>query len=84
MVFKVAGLHAFSHDVDEGGIEHCEVCEITTITNFTPIVETVFTPVLVPEPVYVATTLTSATGFIDFENRYFLDTSHTRPPPVLS
>ncbi|WP_298350643.1 hypothetical protein [uncultured Dokdonia sp.] len=84
MVFKVAGLHAFTHHTDDGGIDHCEVCEITSITNFTPLLETEIAQVPVPEAVYIATSLTSATGTISFENKYFLDTSRTRPPPALS
>ncbi len=84
MVFKVAGMHAFIDHTDEGDIEHCEVCEITSITNFTPLLETEIAQVTAPEAVYPVTTLTSITGAICFENKYFLDTSHTRPPPALS
>lgn len=31
---KVAGLHVLTHNDD--GIEHCEVCDLVSITNFTP------------------------------------------------
>lgn len=31
---KVAGLHLLTHDDD--GIEHCEICDLVSITNFTP------------------------------------------------
>ncbi len=36
---KVAGLHALTHnDDDDDTVEHCEVCDIVTIFNFTPII----------------------------------------------
>ena len=33
---KVAGLHAFAHDHDS--IEHCEVCDLVSTNNFSPLI----------------------------------------------
>lgn len=36
LFLKVAGLHVLTHDDDN--IEHCDVCDLVTATNFTPII----------------------------------------------
>ncbi len=35
---KVVGFHVFAHD-DSDAVEHCEVCELVTANNLTPIID---------------------------------------------
>ena len=83
-LFKVAGLHALTHHADDTGVEHCEVCDITTTVNFIPLLETE-SPVL-PKPEYYFSEpkFTNIAPFVVFNNRFLSNYLRTRPPPQLS
>ncbi|PKV50149.1 hypothetical protein ATE84_2199 [Aquimarina sp. MAR_2010_214] len=80
---KVAGLHVLTHEDD--GIEHCKICDLVSITNFTPVTTNDTTQN------YVSNTFEFYTqkNVIDHYNFvYSSDTNITRlfsrPPPYLA
>ncbi|MBQ4915022.1 hypothetical protein J8L85_11275 [Maribacter sp. MMG018] len=81
LFFKVAGLHAFLHQIDDTDTQHCEVCHITTAVNFTPVIET--KPLVLPQTDFYDFEQKTATNTLDFvfKNRFLTDNRFTRPPP---
>jgi hypothetical protein len=84
LLFKVAGLHALSHYGKDIDVQHCEVCDITTTANFTPLLQTE-SPVLPKTEYYFSEPkFNTNTQFVVFNNRFLSSNLLTRPPPQLS
>ncbi len=81
LLFKVAGLHVLSHDVDDLDIEHCEVCHITISANFTPILGTNTT--IVPQKQYLLSEqkLLSLVPYFIYSDQLLSSYLFARPPP---
>ncbi len=80
MLFKVAGLHALSHDEDSD-VQHCEVCHITTAVNFTPLLEVETTALPHIEYFYLEQKTINNAFFVAFKSNHLLNYFFTRPPP---
>jgi len=84
LLFKVAGLHAFSHQNDDSNVQHCEVCHITTAVSFIPLLGTE-TPVLPKTDYYFSEQKVNITAQnVVFTKRHLSSYHFTRPPPSLS
>jgi len=84
LLFKVVGLHALSHHTDDGDVNHCQVCEISTEINLTPLVNTEASYATVDCILFPEEKLTNNTFFVAVSNRFLSSNLHTRPPPPLS
>ncbi|MBT9189268.1 hypothetical protein [Zobellia russellii] len=81
LVFKVAGLHALTHHIDDSDAQHCEVCHITTAVNFTPLLKTE-SPVLPQTEFYFfEQKFSNNAPQLVFENQFLGNNRFTRPPP---
>ncbi|CAZ98467.1 hypothetical protein Q4603_09485 [Zobellia galactanivorans] len=81
LLFKVAGLHALTHHIDDSDAQHCEVCHITSAVNFTPLIEAE-TPVLPQTEFYLfEKKLTNKAPDLVFKDRLLASNRFTRPPP---
>ncbi|MFK7813665.1 MAG: hypothetical protein AB8B59_14320 [Maribacter sp.] len=84
LLFKVAGLHALSHQIDDSNSQHCEVCHITSVVSFIPLLETE-TPVVPKTEYYFLAQKTSFSAIpVVFNNKHLSSYPPTRPPPQLS
>ncbi len=83
LLVKVAGLHVLTHDTDAANIQHCEVCLVETVANFTPLIGAE-TPAI-PEAVYYFSELERATKtpHVNDNNSYLGSYHSTRPPPQI-
>lgn len=84
LLFKVTGLHALSHHEDESDVQHCEVCEISTVVNFTPLLETETIVLTDTEHFFAEQKINDKALFVTFSNRYLSSYLFTRPPPLFS
>lgn len=84
MLFKVAGLHSLSHHGEDIDVQHCEVCDITTTVNFTPILQTESLVLPKTEYHFSEPKFNNIAPFVVFSNRFLSSYLHTRPPPQLS
>ncbi len=80
-VVKVAGLHALSHHDDDSNIQHCEVCEISTAVNFTPLLEAEPTVLQNSAFLFVKQQLNDKALAAIYNNKYLSGYLFTRPPP---
>lgn len=82
LFFKVAGLHALSHQEDDLNVEHCEICHVTTAVNFTPLLES--EAIVLPEPVFFIEEQkqNGITPYLVFVNDHVTSYHFTRPPPL--
>ena len=82
LLFKVAGLHALSHDGDDTDLEHCEVCHVTTTAGFIPLLET--ESFLVPQVEHYLSEreLKSIVPYVVFNDNCSSNYLFTRPPPL--
>ena len=84
LLFEVAGLHALSHHGEDIHVQHCEICDITTTANFTPLLQTE-SPVLPKTEYYFPEQKFNNNAlFVVFNNRFLSSYLRTRPPPQLS
>lgn len=83
LLFKVAGLHALTHNGDENEAQHCEVCDIVTTTNFTPALQAKTVVLSNPKVFLLKTPIAKNTITTSFINRYLDSYLFTRPPPQL-
>jgi len=84
LFFKVVGLHAFTAHNDDIGVQHCEICHITTAVNFTPILEADIS--VVPQTEYFLSERkdSSIAANVVFNSKFLLSYHFTRPPPQFS
>jgi len=82
--FKVTGMHAFTHQNDDAHTQHCEVCDITTLASFTPLLEADSTSLPQLEYVPIERKLSSSAICIVYSNSFLESNPFTRPPPQLS
>lgn len=81
LLFKVAGLHALTHYMDESDAQHCEVCHISSAVNFTPLLKE--EPLVLPQTefYFCEQKLTVHDQEVVFKNRFWASSLFTRPPP---
>ncbi|CAM3577141.1 DUF2607 domain-containing protein [Zobellia roscoffensis] len=84
LLFKVAGLHALTHHADEQDVQHCELCDITTVVNFIPALKTEHPVLPQKENYFSEPKFTNTTPYIVFNNRHLASNLFTRPPPQFS
>lgn len=84
LLFKVAGLHALSHQSDDSDLQHCEVCHITTAFSFIPLLQTTDPVLAKTEYLFVAQKTNANSSLVTFSNQYLSSYLYTRPPPPLS
>lgn len=84
LLFKVAGLHALSHHEDDSDLQHCEVCQVSSVVNFTPLLETEATVLLDTEYFFTEQQINDKALFVTFINRHLSSYLFTRPPPLFS
>ncbi len=82
LLFKVAGLHALSHDADDGDIQQCEVCHITAAASVIPLLE--IETVVLPKPHYFVVQKVNTTTLVAFNSQHLSSFLFTRPPPQVS
>ena len=82
LLFKVAGLHALSHHEDDSDIHQCEICEISTVVNFIPLLET--EPTILPdtEHFFAELRINDKTPDVTISNKHLSSYLFTRPPPL--
>ncbi|WP_299434866.1 hypothetical protein [uncultured Maribacter sp.] len=77
---KVASLHAITHHHD-GDIEHCEVCDLTSVNNFTPLLNNYTeTPIGNNFLFYAIKNIVSDYSFT-YNSNANIDDFFSRPPP---
>lgn len=84
LLVKVASLHSFAHHTDDSNVNHCEVCEISTVANFTPLVGAEITEVGDQPMVFPESNISNSTFNVIIKNKFLASNLHTRPPPSLS
>ncbi|GAA3607649.1 hypothetical protein GCM10022396_26100 [Flavivirga amylovorans] len=77
----MTGLHALSHHDDDSNIQHCEVCEISTAVNFTPLLEIETTVLPNTDFFFVKQQLNDKALVAIYNNKYLSGYLFTRPPP---
>ena len=84
LLFKVANLHALSHQTDDYDLLQCEVSDTTTAFSSIPLLQTTG-PVLAKTEYFFVAQKTNANSFlVTFSNQYLSSYLYTRPPPPLS
>lgn len=83
LLFKIAGLHALSHHNDEVDEQHCEVCEISTIINFTPLLKKETKVLLNTDFTFEKKRINNKVYLLIYFNKNFSGHLFTRPPPLL-
>lgn len=85
LFFKVAGLHALiHHGEDEAEVQHCEVCHVSSISNFTPLLS-VDSPTLPQVKHFSSKKALHFNAQVVVVNNVFLSSYlFTRPPPNLA
>lgn len=78
LLLKVAGLHVFTHDQDN--VEHCEVCDLVSISNFTPLVNDVAESPIIGEVCFYADVVISRYSFT-YSKTTHITCLFSRPPP---
>lgn len=80
LLFKVSGVHAISHYNDDSNIEHCEICEISNVSNSLPLIDT--NTDVIPNTEYLSEQQgNKKIYFVSFINVYLYSYPSTRPPP---
>jgi len=84
LLVKVVSLHSFTHHTDDENVNHCEVCEISTVANFTPLVGAKVTEIG-EKPIIFSESNNSTIVYQGIVHNHFLASNlYTRPPPSLS
>ncbi|MCW2118068.1 hypothetical protein [Flavobacterium sp. 7A] len=81
LLFKVAGLHALSHESNDTDIEHCQICDIVTAANFTPLLQTKAIDFPQFESFPSVKEQTTNTVYVVYNNQHLDNFLFTRPPP---
>jgi len=84
LLVKVASLHSFTHHTDDGNVNHCEVCEISTVANFTPLVGAEITEICEKPPIFSESNKNTILYKGIVQNHFLASNLYTRPPPPLS
>lgn len=84
LIFKVAGLHAITHNADETDLQHCEVCVFTTVVSLTPFLEADIPDLIQKNNYVVEQKLKFTAQNVAFSNQHLSSYHLTRPPPFAS
>ena len=84
LLFKVSGLQEIPHHDDDSNARHCEICIISNVVNFTPLLETEATVLANTEYFFSEQKTNDKALFVAFNSRYLSGYLSTRPPPLFS
>lgn len=80
---KITGLHVISHHGDDDGIQHCEMCEISTTVSFTPLISSFNCEIKVEQFLLeINSSKIEETSLVYF-NKTVIGYVFTRPPPAV-
>jgi hypothetical protein len=81
LLFKVAGLHAITHQADDSDAQHCEVCVVTVSVGFEPFLETEAALLPILDRFYFELESSIRSKSVVFHNKHLTSFHLTRPPP---
>jgi len=83
LMFKVSGLHAFTHHADDSDVQHCEVCHITTTIGFVPLLEADILVIPQTDSFFAEQKDNAKTVHFVHNNKHLANYLFARPPPQL-